>query len=149
MTQTKSITPLAKLVGRLENNARFMAYVLAQYRKQEELTLQELVEELGAVPAMLVRLALCGRPDTGSPEFSEQLREIADYTLTDEVQLAEILRQVEVLEKFSQRTKIDDSSQPEVTSSGALSGLLAAARDRSETKEDEPPISDDHLASED
>lgn len=149
MTQRKSITPLAELAGRLETNARFMAYVLAEYRKHEDLTLQELVEELGAGPAMLVRLALCGRPDTGSTKFSDQVRELADYTLTDEVQLAQILREVEVLEKLSQRTNVDDSSKSEDTSSGAFSGLLAAARDRRETEKDEPGISDDDFASED
>ena len=76
----------AKLARRLETDSEFMAYVLAEYRGQEHRSLEQLQDELGIASSMLTRLSLCRRPDTNSPEFAEQVREIADYALLDEAQ---------------------------------------------------------------
>ena len=148
MTESQLNTPQAKLARRLESNRNFMAYVLAEYRRQEDLTLEELAQEIGVMPLMLVRLALCSRPDSTTSAFAEQVREIADFTLTDEVQLAQILRQVDVLEMLSRRPSSDPSTS-QAAPDEIDSGLLAAARDRYASEDDEPTTSDDGLPPED
>ncbi|MBL8207299.1 MAG: hypothetical protein JNM09_23905 [Blastocatellia bacterium] len=111
---------------RLQNDARFMAYVLAAYRRQEGLSEEELASELGIWPEMLTRLALCQRPHSDATQFAEQVRRIADYTLIDEAQLAGMLRQVESLERLAQRPL----TAPAMTEQSLpVWGVLAAARD--------------------
>lgn len=137
MTDKGYNTSLSRLAQRLQNDPRFMSYVLTAYQRQEGLDTEGLAQELGAPPGLLRRLTLCKRPDSNSPQFAEQVREIADYTLTDEAQLANILRQVDSLEKLAQ---LDATPvEPEVASQTALplSGFLAVARDRDETEEPE------------
>jgi hypothetical protein len=83
---------LAALAQKLEDDGRFMAYVLRLYREQGKLTEQELVKHLDTTPEMLVRLALCRRPDKRSPQFTSQLQQLAIYTEID-VDLLETLIQ--------------------------------------------------------
>jgi hypothetical protein len=131
---------LERLAGRLRRDPRFMSYVLAAYQSQENLTEEELSQELRTLPALVVRLALCKRPSPSSPQFAEQVREIAEYTLTDAARLANILRQVEALESLSRHTSLSlQAGDEEAESSRPLSGLLAAARDRVEAETDETP----------
>jgi hypothetical protein len=119
---------LVRLAHRLRNDPRYMSYVLATYQRQEGLTDEELAQELGTLQELSIRLALCKRPMSSSSRFADEVREIADHTLTDEVQLASILRQVDGLEKLTSRpgSAAQETSQPNYS----LSGLLAAARDR-------------------
>ena len=122
---------LVQLARSLRHDPRFMSHALATHFRQDELDVVPLVEELGISHDLLIRLALCRRPDSTSEEFANQVREIADYTLTDEVQLASLLRQVDALEKFAQL----EGSSPDVafeTRSLPIMGVLAAARDRGE-----------------
>jgi hypothetical protein len=114
-----------------------MAYVLAAYQAQENLTDEALARELGMLPLLILRLSLCRRPDALSSNFAEQVREIADFTLVDEVKLAHILRRVDALEKLSARPERPVESESETESSHPLAGLLAAARDRYEEDDGE------------
>ena len=67
MTQDETDNPLLKsLAQRLEADPRFMAYALAQYRRQEGIGVEELAQSLGMMPEMMARLALCLRPDSRS-----------------------------------------------------------------------------------
>src|SRR5438128_5039511 len=103
MTDQESTAALTRLARRLQSDQRYMSYVLAAYQRQESLTDEELAEQLGTLPALVVRLSLCKRPISSSTQFAERVRELADYTLTDEAQLAVIIRQVDALEKLSHR----------------------------------------------
>lgn len=124
MDDQSQIDSFASLARRLEKNRDFMAYVLAAYRSQEGLSEAELAADFGVLPALIVRLALCRRPASGTVDFAQNVRRIADATLVDESKLANILNQVEALEKLSELPGTDQGSFD------ALDGLLAAARDR-------------------
>lgn len=128
--------PLSGLARRLQSDPRFMAYTLAVYQEQEGFEEEELALALGIMPEMLSRLALCKRPDAQSPEFAAQVREIADYTLADETQLANLLRQVSGLEKLAQRVSEPAAVTESAGAEPLMTGLLAVARDRDEAEED-------------
>ena len=123
-----------QLARRLRHDPRFMSHALATHYRQDELDVVPLAEDLGISPDLLIRLALCRRPETAFEEFANQVTEIADYTLTDEAQLASLLRQVDALEKFAELkgSGPDMAFEPR---SLPLTGVLAAARDRGEEDE--------------
>lgn len=136
MTKDETDNPLLKsMAERLEDDPRFMAYALAQYRLQEGIGIEELAQSLGMKPEMMARLALCLRPDAGSPQFAAQVREIADYTLADEAQLANLLRQVSGLEKLAHIRQTPATVGAEEASAPLMPGLLAVARDRDDAEE--------------
>ncbi len=135
MSNQETMNPFSSLALKLQRNPRFMAYVLAAYQRQESLSDEELAEALGAMPELIVRLALCRRPSVSAPQFAEQVRELADYTLIDEAQLASIVRQVDGLERLAGLPHAVPEGEAQAGLS--LSGLLAAARDREE-EPDEP-----------
>jgi hypothetical protein len=149
MNDSKGIKPMAMLARRLQHDPRFMAYVLVAYQQQEGIKAEDLALELGTLPEMLERLALCQRPPSDSPRFAELLREIADYTLTDEALLANILRRVDSLEKFLQRPVALSTPEVIAPTISPLTGLLAAARDRDESEEDQEKCSDKQSQPED
>jgi len=137
MTQDAMNKPLlTELAQRFQSDPRFMAYTLAVYQEQEGLGEEELALALGMMPEMLSRLALCKRPDAQSPEFAAQVREIADYTLADEAQLANLLRQVSGLEKLAQQVREPAAVDERAGAEPLMTGLLAVARDRDEAEED-------------
>jgi hypothetical protein len=111
---------MARLTQRLQESSQFMSSALISYQKLEKLNEEDLVEHLGTTPAMLVRLAICRRPNCDSEQFSYQLRKIADYTNINVERLATLLRQVESLEGFC--------STPDIV--GLQKSFLAAARDQ-------------------
>jgi hypothetical protein len=138
MSRHPASDPLRALAGRLSSDPRYMAYALAAYRRQEGLSEGELAGALGTTPELLVRLALCLRPDADSPLFAEQLGELADFTLTVEAQLAHILRQVDSLEALASLPAAapEAGGRREAPAASSLTGLLAAARDREEEAEE-------------
>lgn len=148
MTEQELLAPLVKLASRLRHDPLYMAYVLAAYQAQENLTDEDLARELGTLPLLVLRLSLCKRPDALSVDFAEQVREIADFTLVDEAKLAYILRQVEALEKLAARPKVTVESENEKEPSHPLEGLLAAARDRYEEGDGEEQPKDEEEAEE-
>jgi hypothetical protein len=146
MSDQETINPFSGLALKLQRDPRFMAYVLAAYQRQESLSDEELAEALGTLPELITRLALCRRPAASAPQFAEQVRELADYTLTDEAQLAGILRQVDGLKRLAALPAAVPEGEAQVGLS--LSGVLAAARDREE-ESDEPQQADAPSAVED
>lgn len=93
---------LAALARRCEKDADFMAYALAQFRRQRGLTREDeaaLTRELGATPEALARLALCRRPDAGAAndeaDTARQVGEIAAYSGVPAERVAALLRAVE------------------------------------------------------
>lgn len=140
---------LAGLAHRLRDNPDFMAHVLATYQKREHLSDDALAKHLNTTPAMLSRLALCKRPASSSPQFADQVRQIATYTDIDAGQLASIVRQVSGLEKLTERPTVFTSEEANAQQMQLRPSLLAAARDRCEPDEDEPSLSDDGTSSDD
>ncbi len=136
MTSQEAFAALASLARRLRNDPRYMSYVLAVYQKQESLMDDDLARELGTLPLLVLRLAVCKRPDSSSAQFAEQVRELADYALIDEAQLAGVLRQVEVIEKLTGRPAVLNTMSLEKETGHSRAGLLAAARDRYEQDDD-------------
>lgn len=150
MSFEESLASLSILSRRLRRDPSFMSYVLAVYQAQENLTDEGLADALGTLPALVVRLSLCKRPSPSSPRFAEQVRELADYTLTDAAQLANILRQVDGLERLSSRaTALAASEDAATEKSHPLDGLLAAARDRIEPAVDDTPAAGEATEPED
>jgi hypothetical protein len=52
---------------------------------------EALARELGAPPEMVVRLAMCKRPDVMSASFESDLRDLSDYTQADEQVLSRVI----------------------------------------------------------
>ena len=136
MTSQEPFAALAALARRLRNDPRYMSYVLAVYQQQEDLMDEDLAQELGTLPSLVSRLAVCKRPDSSSAQFAEQVRELADYTLIDEAQLASVLRQVDAFEKLAGRPAALTTLGLEKETGHSPTGLLAAARDRYEQDDD-------------
>lgn len=121
---------LLALSRRLQGDPKFMAHVLAAYSEQEGISEDELSRELDAVPELLIRLALCKRPDADSEDFAEQVQRLSDYTLIDEDLLTHVIRQVDSLAALAE---YPGTAEPEVgteTPGNLGLGVLAAARDR-------------------
>jgi hypothetical protein len=136
---------LNRLARRLLDNPSFMAYVLAQFQRQERLNDDELAKNLNTPVDTLPRLALCKRPDSGSPQFADQIRQIAAYTNLDAAQLAHIVRQVDFVEKMAKKPQPNQAKElPQVA---PRFGLVAAARDRNEAEESDQSQDDDESAS--
>lgn len=134
---------LAELARRLRDNPTFMASILATYQRQERLSDDALAAQLQTTPEMVVRLALCKRPDASSPQFADQARQIATYTNTDAGQLAHIVRRVDSLMKLVQKPKASQSEEVTTQRKHLYHGLMAAARDRTKTSEDDPASAED------
>jgi len=115
MTAEGSPSPMAELARLLRRNPEYMAYVLARFQEQEAISDEHLLQVLGTLPELAARLAVCRRPDVGAGDFAARVREISDFTLTDEGVLADVIRRVSSLEALS---------------SAGERQLLSAARDR-------------------
>lgn len=96
---------LEALAERLQDNPDFMAYTLAVYKKAKKLDDLALCERLGAMPEMIVRLALCKRPRRLSLDFADQVRELSDFTLIDEAVLNGIIEHADGLSEQSQSVR--------------------------------------------
>lgn len=90
---TEDTLRLLSLLGaRLKNEPRFMAHALDRYCRNNELSETELASNLSASREAIVSLALCHKPDPESPNFEEQVRQIARHTCVDEALLYEIIQ---------------------------------------------------------
>ncbi|HST21063.1 MAG TPA: hypothetical protein VLR90_08100 [Blastocatellia bacterium] len=96
---------LAALAERLKDNPRFMAYALAVYKKTKNIDDLALCQRLGTMPEMIVRLALCKRPQRLSFDFADQVRELSDFTLIDEVALNRIIEHADRLSEQAQSAR--------------------------------------------
>lgn len=126
---------LRNLASRLKENRDFFAWALSIYQQKEHIDNERLIAELKTTPEMFVRLALCKCPNRNSSTFVSQIREISTYTNTDPIDLAYIIRYVDALETLS---KIPAKNKESIEMIGRFtSGLLAAARDRSDVDEND------------
>jgi hypothetical protein len=136
-TSPNGFKQLAGLAKRLRHDSAFMASVLATYQKQERLSDEALAAQLKSTPEMMVRLALCKRPEATSSRFADQVCQIAAYTNLDAAQLAHIIRQVDSLARLSEQPRAPQSEATRAKTVRFYPGLLAAARDRTEADEDD------------
>lgn len=125
---------LAALARRLRDDPEFMASALAEYQAVERASDSALASYLHLDPSQLSRLALCRRPDTGSPSFGDQVRQIAAFAGADLTALAGLLRQVHALTTLR---NLPGHEAPAASDSLVTRGLLAAARDREPGDDDQ------------
>lgn len=138
-------TMLLNLAKELENDSTFMAHVLARYCQFEGLDINALAEELEIPLSLFARLALCKRPDADSPNFMNEMNEIADFVLADEMKLVQIIREVDsliALENAANNLETEESAFGNPFSVG----ILAAARDRDEDEDTERLEKDDETS---
>lgn len=112
--------------GRLATDPRFFSWYLAQYCDIEALSQDELCLQLQLSSADLPKLALCIAPDPGNPDFSQHIKNIAEYTGADAVQLAQIIRLVGI---YNQQSAIQSAKIIPMGSPNA-DGILMAAREK-------------------
>ena len=121
----------AELAEHASDVPDFFGSLLLAFQRQENLTTNELMKFLGVRPQLFWRLAVCRRPRSDSPDFSKQIRAIADFTKTKPDMLLRVLRQVEALEPLAAHKNIVPINiTGEIPAWDAHPGLLAAARDR-------------------
>ena len=129
---------LAALALRLRSDAAFMASAMAAYQADEHASDSALASYLRLETAQLSRLALCRRPDPASPDFGEQVRQIATFSGADLMALAALLRRVSALGTLRGLAGRATSAEADPM---IARGLLAAARDREPNEGDEPDAS--------
>lgn len=91
----ESIKILAAMAARLSKDPDYMAHLLSLYRRQEGMNEQELARDLETSLAMLIRLALCKRPDSAALNFGGQVQRLADYTGIAAAKLSQMINEVE------------------------------------------------------
>lgn len=133
---------LLNLAKELENDSTFMSHVLAQYCQIEGLDKDALADELGIPLYLLARLALCKRPDAESPNFINEISEIADYVPMDDFKLVKVIREVDSLTVLG-NTASDHETEEFALNNSFPGGILAAARDRIEKDNDNENIKDE------
>ena len=124
---------LAGFSARLSHDSHYMANLLSTYKRYERVSNEDVAKLLDTSPAAIVRLSLCRRPNSGSKDFGEQVKQLSVYANADVVRLANLNRQVEGLEalKFESHPEVKNELAPR--GSTAEIGRLVAARDRQET----------------
>jgi len=98
----------------------FFSNSLVEFRNVRGMAEDQLAEFLGCRPIVLLKLALCRRPDPESPNFRSDMERIASVFKIRPERLVQLIREVDTMKAL---TKISQAKQrvPE--------GLLAAARD--------------------
>lgn len=107
---------MARAVARFAADEFFMAWALERYRAAEGLDEEQLASFLECPSEQLARLALCRRPLSSSPRFTQEVQAIAAYAAASPFQLAALLRRVETTE--------------EIAAAAPAAAFFAAARDR-------------------
>lgn len=133
---SRTLEQLQLLASSLKNNPEYMAGVFTSYQKIEKLSDAQLMLTLGASPLTFSRLAICKRPAEDSPDFAQELRQIADYANTDFVILANIIRQVDSLQALHSRLEGEHETHPGSQPTRVPSGLLSAARDQMDQEQE-------------
>lgn len=141
MNSFNNETLLSKLAAELESNPAFMSYVLVQYCQIEGFDQDRLATDLGISPFLLARLGLCKRPDADSPNFVQAISEIADFVLVDEIKLAQIIREVDLLAALGNLVTEHQTGENAVFAPFS-GGVLAAARDQIEEDGEEESKND-------
>ncbi len=107
---------------RAERRPTFLAAALATYRRTHGVAEDQLAEILRCPIEALPTLALCRRPDPNKSGFRWDVERVASFVGADRVRLAQLLREVEVVETLR-------GAGESFGRVAAEAGLLAAARD--------------------
>jgi len=108
---------LDRFARRVEDDQFFLASVLAEYARSEDLDDGGLAGELGCPVAVLTPLRLCRRPRPDPVGMREDTGQIAERFGVDVTILAEMVRRADALATLRQ-------------SAPAAQGTVIAARDR-------------------
>ncbi|MCA1706554.1 MAG: hypothetical protein LC781_16115 [Actinobacteria bacterium] len=111
---------IAALARRVEDEEFFLASVLADYARTENLDDQGLAEKLSCPVKTLVSLRLCLRPSPDPDVFRREVDRIASRFEVDAGLLAEAIRRSDALRIMRSKADAEEG------------GLLMAARDRRE-----------------
>jgi hypothetical protein len=127
---SEQLNLLEQLAAGLEDDPGFMAWALVRYRETESLPdTGALTARLNLAPPLLARLSLCKRPRSDDPDFALRVRQLADFVSLDAADLANLLHQVEFLEKLKPPRPTDERIVQFFVAAPHVP-LLAAARDR-------------------
>jgi hypothetical protein len=125
MTRTNGRNKLlTELAERLKENPAFMAYALSTYQRSRGLGDDDLADELRASREMIIRLALCKRPDLASRFFDQQVKDLSAYSGID----IEPLRVVLLSRDPATPLRAGEEHVPYTSSAHALVAQRAAAR---------------------
>ncbi len=114
---------LERAVSRAAESDYFLAKVFKAYEKLEGISASDLAQHLGSTPDVLIRLALCRRPNPDDPhQFKADIEQIARYFDIDDTKLAALVRYVDTLEGFSK--------SPQLSGATSDQGVLLTARDQ-------------------
>jgi hypothetical protein len=102
----KDLNLMQSLASRLRNNPTFMAHSLCIYQQHKGIDEEDIARELGTIPEMVLRLALCRKPQNNSHTFEEQIAQLSDFTLIDGAKLKEMIRVSELAEATSWRQSL-------------------------------------------
>lgn len=127
---SRTLGQLQLLVKTLINNPDYLAWVFASYQKIERLSDTQLMQKLDVSPLAFSRISISKRPATDSPDFAQELRQIANYANTDPVILANIIRQVDSLRALHSMPEGEPETDPGSQNTRTQSGVLSAARDQ-------------------
>lgn len=101
---TTHANDLEKIAQRARNHPAYLAHVFAEYQQYNKLDNDSLATWLGCNSDVLPKLALCLRPAPTSENFSDILKMIAENFGLDAGRLATLVRQVDILNTFSEET---------------------------------------------
>jgi hypothetical protein len=111
-------TALQTFADRLSSDPTYLAFVVRHYCGIERVNKVDVAQLLGINDRMLLRLELCKTPDPEADDFAERVCAIADFTLSDDAALADIIRRSFTVGHLQ-------TARPAIS-------LPAAARDRSD-----------------
>ena len=135
----------SRLVAKLGDHEGFLAWAFARYLAAERITEDALAARFGIARESLDLMGICGQP---RPQFfKEDVEAIADRFGVEPTRLANLLREVEVLEAFRPKPEVGATvlaaardhvaEEPEAYDDGAVSRDLEADQD-----EDDDPSSE-------
>jgi hypothetical protein len=119
----------------------FMAANLEDFRIRHGMEEANVARFLDCAPELLAKLALCRRPDPGSPQFRSDVRRIAEALGLNSQRLVQLIREAEALKALGESSQFTEQENSP--------GILMAARD-TETDEhlSEPDQGEHHKKSE-
>ena len=122
--QSPNTKLLRTLAERLSNNPDYFAYTLRRFSKRSRFDAAQFAKMLETSEDNILRLALCLNPKPGSAEFRLNIEKISEYSNVQAPILANLIRQIDAIETFSQLTR---KSSPSTQLRGSL---FSAARDK-------------------
>lgn len=127
---------LERVARYAEDDPASMAALLKRFAQIEGLFSDErLAASLGIAPAGLPRLRLCQRPDSASPHFGQQVKQVAAWSGIEETRLANLVRQVEAVDAMRAAGAARTHGAQSAHGAHLLRPALLAARDRMEADE--------------